>query len=68
MTLGAQILGLALMGLIYGLLIPLLMRWIDSGVLVTVICVLLFVPVFMASHGLADVLSDFYPRKQEEEE
>ena len=57
MTLGAEILGAVLMGVIYALLVPVLIRWIDSGALITVVCVLLFVPVFMASYGLADVLT-----------
>ncbi len=68
MNFGAEILGLVFMGVIYALLVPLLIRWIDSVALVTVVCVLLFVPVFMASFGLADVSTGFTSREEREEE
>ena len=48
--------------------LPLLIRWIDSDALVTVVGVLLFVPVFLASYGLADVLTGFTSREDREEE
>ena len=57
MTQGAHILGLVFMGVIYALLAAVLNRWIDSRTLLIVVLVLLFVPVFIASHGLADVLT-----------
>ncbi len=68
MTLGAQILGAVVMAVTYALLVPLLIRWIDSDALVTVVGVLLFVPVFLASYGLADVLTGFTSREDREEE
>ena len=68
MTMGAQILGLVLIGVIYAILLPLLTRWIDSGALVAVVCVLLFVPIFMSSYWLADVLTGFTSREEREEE
>ena len=57
MTPGAQMLGLVLMGVIYALLVPVLIRWIDSGALITVVCVLLFVPIGSVTAALADVLT-----------
>ncbi len=57
MTLGAEIFGLVLVGVFYALLVPVLVRWIDSGALITVVCVLLFLPVFIVSDGLAAVLT-----------
>ncbi len=53
--------GLVLMGVIYALLVPVLIRWIDSGALITVVSVLLFVPVFIVSFWLADVLTGLLP-------
>ncbi len=61
-------LGLVFMGVIYALLVPLLIRWIDSVALVTVVCVLLFLPIFIGSLWLADVLTDFTSREEREEE
>ena len=57
MTPGAQMLGLVFMGVIYALLVPVLIRWIDSGALITVVCVLLFVPIGSVTAALADVLT-----------
>ncbi len=68
MNFGAEILGLVFLGVVYAILVPVLIRWIDSGALVAVVCVLLFVPLFMASFGLADVLTGFTSREEREEE
>ena len=68
MNFGAEILGMVFLGMVYGALVPVLTRRIDSGVLVAVVCVLLFVPLFMASFGLADVLTSFTSREEREEE
>ncbi len=57
MNFGAEIFGLVLIGVVYALLVPVLIRWIDSGALITVVCVLLFVPVLIVSDGLAGVLT-----------
>ena len=57
MTPGAQMLGLVLMGVIYALLVPVLIRWIDSGALITVVCVLLFLPIGSVTAAFADVLT-----------
>jgi ABC-type dipeptide/oligopeptide/nickel transport system permease subunit len=67
MTQGAHILGLVFMGVIYALLAAVLNRWIDSRTLLIVVLVLLFVPVFIASHGLADVLKGPSSREEGEE-
>ena len=66
MNFGAEILGLVFLGVTYGILVPVLIRWIDSGAIITVVCVLLFVPLFMASFGLADVLTGFESGKERE--
>ena len=68
MSFGAEILGLVFLGVTYGILVPVLIGWIDSGVIITVVCVLLFVPLFMASFGLADVLTGFESGKKREEQ
>ena len=68
MNFGAEILGLVFLGVVYAILVPVLIRWIDSVALITVVCVLLFVPLFMASYGLADVLTGFTSREEREEE
>ena len=68
MTWGAHILGFVFMGVMYAILMPVLIRWIDSGALIAVACVLLFLPVFIASHGLADVLTGFTSREEREKE
>ncbi len=68
MSFGAEILGLVFLGVVYGVLIPLLIVWLDSGVLIAVVCVVLFLPVFMASYGLADVLTEFTSREKRDEE
>ncbi len=57
MTLRDQIFVLVFMAVIYALLVPVLIRWIDSGALIKVVCVLLFVPVLIVSDGLAVVLT-----------
>ena len=57
MTLLDQMLGLVLMGVVYALLVPVLIRRIDSGALITVICVLLFVPIGSVTAYLAEVLT-----------
>ncbi len=57
MTFGAEILGLVFTGAVYALLVPVLTRWIDSVALVTVVCVLLFLPVFIVSDALAEALT-----------
>ncbi len=57
MAFQAEIFGIVLIGVIYALLVPVLIRWIDSGALITVVCVLLSLPVFIVSFGLADVLT-----------
>ena len=64
MTMGAGILGLVFLGVTYGILVPVLIRWIDSGAIITVVCVLLFVPLFVASFWLADVLTGFESGKE----
>ncbi len=51
-SMGVQMSVAALMGVIYALLVPVLARWIDSGALLTVVCVLLFVPVLVVADGL----------------
>jgi hypothetical protein len=56
MTQQAHMLALVLMLIMILLLMPLLVRWIESPPLVFVVFILLFVPVFVASHWLADVL------------
>ncbi len=56
MTQQAHMLGLVLMLIIYLLLSPLVARWIESPRLIFGALILLFVPVFGASHWLADVL------------
>ncbi len=68
MNFGAEILGLVLMGVVYAILVPVLIRRFDSVALITVVCVLLFVPLFMASYGLADVLTGFTSREEREEQ
>ena len=70
---GAEILGLVFLGVTYAILVPVLIRRIDSGAIITVVCVLLFVPLFVASFWLADVLTGFdsgkeREKKREEEE
>ncbi len=71
---GAEILGLVFLGVTYGILVPVLIRRIDSAAIITVVCVLLFVPLFIASFWLADVLTGFESgkkrekRREEEEE
>ena len=64
MNLGAEILGLVFLGVTYGILVDVLIRWIDSAAIITVVCVLLFVPLFMASFWLADVLTGFESGKK----
>jgi uncharacterized membrane protein len=56
MTQQAHMLGAVLMLIMIVLLLPLLSRWIESPLLVFVAFILLFVPVFVISHWLADVL------------
>ena len=68
MSFGAEILGLVFLGVTYAILMPVLIRRIDSGAIITVVCVLLFVPLFMASFGLADVLTGFESGKKREEQ
>ena len=51
-TLRTQMSVAALMGVTYALLVPALARWIGSGTLLTVVCVLLFVPVLIVSDAL----------------
>ncbi len=68
MTQGAHILGLVFMGVVYPLLAAALSRWIDSRTLLIVVLVLLFLPIFIASHGLADVLTGSNSREEWEEE
>ncbi len=68
MTWRAQILGLGLLGVIYALLVPVLSSWIDSRALLIVVLVLLFLPVFVALHWLADVLTTLDSREEREEE
>ncbi len=68
MTQGAHILGLVFMGVIYPLLAAVLRRWIDSSALFIVVLVLLFLPIFIATHWLADVLTASTSRKEWEEE
>ena len=63
---GAHILGLFFM-VIYALLAAVLRRWIDSRALFIVVLVLLFLPVFIASHWLADVLAGLSSREEWEE-
>ena len=63
---GAEILGLVFLGVTYGILVPVLIRWIDSGAIITVVCVFLFVPLFVASFWLADVLAGFESGKERE--
>ena len=55
-TWGVQMSVAALMGVTYALLVPVLARWIGSGTLLTVVCVLLFVPVLIVSDALVAVL------------
>ena len=70
MTQQAHMLGAALMPIIFFLIAPLLFRWLDSPLLVAVAILLLFVPVFVVSHGIADVLmelkDDLFPGDSEE--
>ncbi len=68
MNFGAEILGLVFLGVVYAILVPVLTGWIDSVALIAVVLVLLFVPIFMASFWLADVLSGFTSREEPEEE
>ena len=68
MTFPAQILGVVFIAVIYALLVPRLTRWIDSGALVAVVCVLLSLPIFLASYWLADVLTGLTSREDREEE
>jgi fatty acid desaturase len=56
MTQQAHMLAVVLMVIMILLLMPLLLRWIGSPLLVFVVFILLFVPVFVVSHWLADVL------------
>ena len=67
MTWGAHILGFVFMVVIYSLLAAVLSRWIDSGTLLIIVLVLLYVPVFIVSHGLADVLTTLDSREEREE-
>ena len=66
MSFGAEILGLVFLGVIYAVLVPVLIRWIDSGAIITVVGVLLLVPLFVASFWLADVLTGFESGKERE--
>ena len=68
MTWGGHILGFVFMIVIYPLLAAVLSRWIDSRALLIVVLVLLFLPVFVALHGLADVLTTLDSREEREEE
>ncbi len=68
MNFGAEILGAFFLGVVYAILVPVLTGWIDSVALIAVVLVLLFVPLFMASFGLADVLTGFTSREEREEE
>ena len=68
MNFRAEILGLVFLGVTYSILVPVLIRRIDSGAIITVVCVLLFLPLFVASFWLADVLTGFDSGKEREEE
>jgi len=68
MSFGAEILGLVFLGVTYGILVQVLTGWIDSAAIITVVCVVLFVPLFMASLWLADVLTGFEFGKKREEQ
>ncbi len=68
MSWDAHILGFVFMIVIYPLLAAVLSRWIDSRALLTVVLVLLFLPVFIATHWLADVLTESNSREEWEEE
>ena len=68
MTWGGHILGFVFMIVIYPLLAAVLSRWIDSRALLIVVLVLLFLPVFVALHWLADVLTTLDSREEREEE
>jgi hypothetical protein len=48
-----HLLGACLMGVSYGVLIAVLGRCIQSGFILTVVCVVLFFPIFIASHWVA---------------
>ncbi len=70
MTHQAHRLGALLMPIIFFFIMPPLLRWLESPKLLGVAVVLLFVPVFLVSHGLADVLmelkDDLFPGDPEE--
>ncbi len=68
MNFGAEILGLVFLGVTYGILVQVLTGRIDSAAIITVVCVVLFLPLFMASFWLADVLTGFESGKEREEE
>ena len=66
MTQGGHILAVILMPLCYLLLVPLLRRWIHSGTAMSIACVVLFFPVFVVCHVVADFLTTrTFKRKQD---
>ena len=56
MTQEAHLLGVVLMVIMISVLVPLLVRWIESPLLLIGAFIVLFIPVFVVSHGLADLL------------
>ncbi len=60
--------GAVLLPILYLISFPLLRRWIDSGIVMAFVCILLFIPFFVVSHALAELITAcMFNRKREQD-